>query len=114
MTHVEIEIIGHSLEVIGAFGFGYELLRGYPQRNRRQIAEVKLDGLLRFIKEMEQRIEQLPPIYTPAEKDEQKRELHHEWDPRIKLLQDEIQKRGEGHEVASFYFGLLGALCLIV
>lgn len=114
MNPLALKLTGHAFEVIGAFGFGYELLRGYPQRNRREIAQVQLDNMLAFLKTVKMKIDQLPEPYTAADKEAQKRELDNEWNPKAEALRVQIEKRGRGHETVSFYFGLFGAAFLIV
>jgi len=63
---------------------------------------------------MEAKIDELPAVYTAEEKAGQKRELHAEWDPKVEALRKVIERRGRGHEEVSFYFGLIGAVFLIV
>jgi len=101
------------LNFIGAIGLGFDLLRGYPKRNRRAMVEVRLTNLREFIATIEQRTLRLPaPPYTDAEKQQLLADFHNEWDPQRARLEAEIKTLSEGHELWAFLLGWFGVFML--
>jgi len=54
MTNAEwAHVVGTLLTFLGGIGLGYDLLTGYPNRNRAEIVRVRLDNLKQFKVRME-------------------------------------------------------------
>ena len=106
---------GLFLNIVGTWCIAYELLWGYPKKNRKAIAETRLAGLQEFMAGIEASISRLKePPYTPLEKEAEIDEFREEWAPNIKSLQTEIRELGEGHTERSFYVAMIGVFLLSV
>src|SRR5437660_5669576 len=104
MTPLAIKLLGHTLEVLGGFGFAYEVLFGYPNRNRKEIAQNQLKQLKKFLEETEAGIDKLAATYPDPVK--AKEDLRKKWAPNVAGLEAQINKCGDRYELLSYLAGL--------
>ena len=108
-------ITGLVFEIFGAWLIAYEILWGYPKRQRAWFAEKRLALLKEDHKRLRENVGKLPsPPYTEKELDHFRKELDDTWLPMMKRNEDIISEANEKHEDKSMYAAVAGILLLTI
>lgn len=110
-----LSIIGLVLDIAGAWMIAYEILWGYPKKNRNVTIQTKLDNLNSFVEEMRSSIKlRAQPPYTPEEIKKQLEEFNNKFEPKITELEKQVKVYTEQHPIKSFYVALGGIILLTI
>ncbi|MCK4391928.1 hypothetical protein KAX17_03395 [Candidatus Bipolaricaulota bacterium] len=106
-------IAGLVLGIVGAWGLAYEILWGFPRRNKKETHESRLNSLRESASYLENSIRNYPrPPYDDEEIERILKELHDHYDPMIRKEEDKIAEYSIGHRERSFNRALLGIALL--
>ncbi len=109
-------VVGLAFDIVGAWLVAYEILWGYPKRNRAMYESEKLSSLEEFVTKMLHDIDTLDdPPYTRQEKNQMKTDFSETWNPKISDLRSNLDTLvGETFRTKSFYLALLGIVLLSI
>jgi hypothetical protein len=106
---IAFTVSGLVFDIFGVWLVAYEIIFGYPKRNRAMFHERTLAHHEQFLSEMLSGTDALAePPYASEEKHRLRLELHKTWDPKISDVKNKLDELGEGHRTKSFHFALLG------
>jgi len=107
MTLAEwLHLGGTLVTFLGAVGLGYDLLTGYPNRNRAEIVRIQLQNLKEFKIRMEADYKKLGAPHTAADIKALIDNLNTQFPTTD--LDNELTKLTGNHEERSFVYGWLG------
>jgi flagellar motor protein MotB len=113
MTADALNIVGLVLGVVGSWASAYQVLWGFPKRNRLVYVNLKLENAESTLQQLEQMTDQLSPsVYSPQAKESIKEDYRR----RAGIAELKAQKEAltDGHESRSFALASIGMLLLSV
>jgi hypothetical protein len=97
---------GLVCDIIGTWFLAYEIIWGYPNRHRGEIAELQLINMEKHVEEMIGGHRTLSTVYTESEIEKEQKTTH-KWEP-------DIREKREAITLGPFLWAVLGALSLTV
>jgi hypothetical protein len=107
--------VGLAFDIVGTWCLAYEILRGYPKRNRVNLLRGHQKQRLEFAKDLEETYLNLPSdVYSEVEKRKMSDAVTKKYYDDAKELGRKIEGEMGPHMHWSFLWGAIGVLCLTV
>jgi hypothetical protein len=106
--------IGLVLDIVGGVMLSFDLFWGYRKRNRLEVVETQLKGLLAFFDDIDRVIDGYGGAFTPQDRQKEKDKLRADYQPSLKALQDEKAALSSGHADKTFALGVAGMMLVLI
>ncbi|CAH1386371.1 hypothetical protein [Candidatus Nitrotoga sp. M5] len=112
---MNLTIVGLIFDIVGTWCIAYEILRGYPKRNRANLLRGHQKQRLEFAKHMKNTYLNLPSdVYSEEEKRKMSDGVTKKYYDNANKLEREIENELEPHMHLSFFWGVIGVICLTI